>query len=75
MQDVPQTPPAETIDLASMPVEDYDGPHLQGQPTYGCSIASPATSTITGLSACLCPPVCEMATRLAVSWQHRNQGQ
>ena len=40
MQDVPQTPPAETIDLASMTVEDsYDGPHLQGQAAHECDIA------------------------------------
>jgi hypothetical protein len=31
MQDVAQTPVADTIDLASMSVEDsYDGPHLEG---------------------------------------------
>ncbi len=31
MQDVPQTPVADTIDMASMSVEDsYDGPHLEG---------------------------------------------
>ena len=32
VQDVAQTPVAETIDLASMSVEEsYDGPHLEGQ--------------------------------------------
>lgn len=42
MQDVPQIPPAETIDLASMTVEDsYDGPHLQGQPAHEQDLASP----------------------------------
>jgi hypothetical protein len=31
MQDVAQTPVADTIDMASMSVEDsYDGPHLEG---------------------------------------------
>lgn len=31
VQDVAQTPVAESIDLASMPIEDsYDGPHLEG---------------------------------------------
>ena len=31
MQDVAQTPVADTIDMASMSVEDsYDGPHLDG---------------------------------------------
>lgn len=35
MQDVAQTPIAESVDLASMPVEDsYDGPHLDGEQTY-----------------------------------------
>ena len=42
MQDVPQIPPAETIDLASMTVEEsYDGPHLQGQPPHHQDLASP----------------------------------
>ncbi|KAL3142834.1 hypothetical protein ABBQ38_003127 [Trebouxia sp. C0009 RCD-2024] len=37
--DVPQTPPAETIDLASMTVEDsYDGPHLQGNLEEGYTV-------------------------------------
>ena len=31
-QDVAQTPVAESIDLASMPIESsYDGPHLEGK--------------------------------------------
>ena len=46
MQDVPQTPPAETIDLASMTVENsYDGPHLQGQAAHDCDIPIPTNST------------------------------
>lgn len=41
MQDVPQIPPAETIDLASMSVEEsYDGPHLQGEPAHEHDLAS-----------------------------------
>ena len=32
LQDVATTPVAETVDLASMSVEDsYDGPHLEGK--------------------------------------------
>lgn len=59
MQDVPQTPPAETIDLASMTVEDsYDGPHLQGQAAHECDIAIPTSTTSSTTMrnlTCLCP--------------------
>lgn len=57
MQDVPQTPPAETIDLASMNVEDsYDGPHLQGQPAHNYDIAV-RTNHITKGNLCACAPI------------------
>ena len=58
MQDVPQTPPAETIDVASMNVEDsYDGPHLQGQSAHEYDIAVTANITTKGtLHACASTP-------------------
>lgn len=57
VQDIPQTPPAETIDLASMTVEhSYDGPHLQGQPTYGvCTVWETYASSAIRLDACMTP--------------------
>ena len=56
MQDVPQTPPAETIDLASMTVEiSYDGPHLQGQAAHTCDIAISTNSITMRNVTCLCP--------------------
>lgn len=38
VQDVAQAPVAESVDLASMPIEDsYDGPHLEGTWHATCS--------------------------------------
>lgn len=43
VQDVAQTPVAESVDLASMPIEDsYDGPHLEGTWHATCSKLLPA---------------------------------
>ncbi len=50
VQDVAQTPVADTIELAGMSVEDsYDGPHLEGN-MPACSLPSILVSLLQALA-------------------------